>query len=138
MADATAATDTGHESKIKGANAFDGSFALTNGQPNQAARDDFGWRAVHLTAVAAEALTEAYYGSPMFSFFDGCSTGGRQGLVEAQDFPTDFNGIVAGAPAIGDPTAGFNWNEASLRSNPEGLPDRIQADITQQGGAPDL
>jgi Tannase and feruloyl esterase len=117
---ATAATDTGHESKVRGANAFDGSFALTNGQPNQAARDDFGWRAVHLTAVAAEALTEAYYGSPMFSFFDGCSTGGRQGLVEAQDFPTDFNGIVAGAPAIGDPTAGFNWNEASLLSNPKG------------------
>ncbi|HUN59670.1 MAG TPA: tannase/feruloyl esterase family alpha/beta hydrolase [Candidatus Binataceae bacterium] len=116
---ATAATDTGHESQVKGTNAFDASFALSNGQPNQAARDDFGWRAVHLTAVAAEALTEAYYESPMFSFFDGCSTGGRQGLVEAQEFPTDFNGIVAGAPAIGDPTAGFNWNEASLLSNPK-------------------
>lgn len=117
---ATAATDAGHESKLKSGSAFDGSFGLTNGQPNQAARDDFAWRSVHLTAVAAEALTEAYYDSPMFSFFDGCSTGGRQGLVEAQEFPTDFNGIVAGAPAIGDTVAGLNWNQASLLRDPKG------------------
>ena len=117
---ATAATDTGHESQLKTATAIDGSFGLAGGQPNLAARDDYEWRAVHVTAVAAEALTEAYYDSAMFSFFDGCSTGGRQGLVEAQEFPTDFNGIVAGAPAIGDTMAGFNWNEESLLRSPKG------------------
>jgi len=117
---ATAATDTGHESQLKSLSAFDGSFGLTDGEPNVAARDDFGWRAVHVTAVAAEALTVAYYESPIFSFFDGCSTGGRQGLVEAEEFPTDFNGIVAGAPEIGNQIAAFNWNEASLLSSPKG------------------
>jgi feruloyl esterase len=50
----------------------------------------------------------------MFSYFDGCSTGGRQAMVEAEKFPTDFNGIVAGDPAIGDPIAGFNWNDKAL------------------------
>jgi feruloyl esterase len=117
---ATAATDAGHESQLKTASALDGSFGLAAGEPNVAARDDYASRAVHLTAVAAEALTEAYYDSAMFSFFDGCSTGGRQGLVEAQQFPTDFNGIVAGAPAIGDAIAGFNWNEESLLRSPKG------------------
>jgi feruloyl esterase len=117
---ATAATDTGHESQLKTATAIDGSFGLAAGQPNLAAQDDYDWRAVHVTAVATEALTEAYYDSAMFSFFDGCSTGGRQGLIEAQEFPTDFNGIVAGAPAIGDAIAGFNWNEESLLRSPKG------------------
>ena len=45
---------------------------------------------------------------------------GRQGLIEAQQFPTDFNGIVAGAPAIGNPIAGFNWNQESLLRSPKG------------------
>jgi len=117
---AIAATDAGHESQLKTAAALDGSFGLTNSQqPNQAARADYAWRAVHLSTVAAEALTEAYYDSPMFSFFDGCSAGGRQGLVEAQQFPTDFNGIVAGDPAIGDTIAGFNWNERNLLQSPK-------------------
>ena len=56
----------------------------------------------------------------MFSYFDGCSTGGRQALVEAQKFPDDFNGIVAGDPAISDPIAGFNWNDLALLSDSTG------------------
>jgi feruloyl esterase len=117
---ATAATDAGHESQLKAVGALDGSFGLINGQPNLAARDDFDARAVHVATIAAEALTEAYYDSAIFSFFDGCSTGGRQGLVEAQQFPTDFNGIVVGAPAIGNTAAGFSWNEESLLQSPKG------------------
>jgi feruloyl esterase len=115
---AVTATDTGHESQ-KAVSALDGSFGLAGTQPNVVARVDFAWRAVHLSTVAGEALTEAFYDSPMFSFFDGCSTGGRQALVEAQQFPTDFNGIVAGDPAIGDPAAGFNWNERNLSQSPK-------------------
>ena len=112
---ATAATDTGHESPFGPAlGTLDGSFGLNAGQPALAPREDFAYRAVHLSTVSSEAITGAYYNSPMFSYFDGCSTGGRQALVEAEKFPTDFNGILAGDPAIGNPIAGFNWNDQAL------------------------
>ncbi len=68
---------------------------------NPQAEIDYGFRATHVTALAGKAITEDFYGSaPAKSYFTGCSTGGRQGLVEAQRFPWDFDGIVAGAPAI--------------------------------------
>jgi len=61
---------------------------------------DFGYRAVHETTVQAKAIVEAFYGDwPAFSYWVGCSSGGRQGLKEAQQFPEDYDGIVAGAPA---------------------------------------
>ena len=88
---ATASTDTGHE----GTN-LDGSFAL--GHPEKLI--DFGDRAVHEMTVKAKAIIAAYYQTdPKFSYWNGCSTGGRQGLKEARRFPADFDGIVAGAPA---------------------------------------
>jgi len=60
---------------------------------------DFGYRAVHETVTAAKTLIRAYYGMPArFSYHEGCSTGGREGLMEAQRYPDDFDGIVAGAP----------------------------------------
>ncbi len=63
------------------------------------AQIDFGYRAVHLTANASKALVRAYYRQPpRYAYFEGCSTGGRQGLMEAQRFPADFDGIVSGAP----------------------------------------
>lgn len=86
---ATASTDTGH---VGGT----GSFAL--GHPEKLA--DFGYRAVHEMTVKAKAIVNAYYGNaPKLSYWNGCSSGGREGLKEAQKFPADFDGIIAGAPA---------------------------------------
>jgi feruloyl esterase len=86
---ASASTDTGHTGGS-------GSFAL--GHPEKIA--DFAFRAVHETAVKAKALIATYYGrGPRLSYWEGCSTGGRQGLMSAQRYPEDFDGIIAGAPA---------------------------------------
>ena len=63
-------------------------------------RQDYGGRSTHVTAAAAKAITTAYYGAaPAYSYFRGCSTGGREGLFEAQHHPDDFDGIIAGDPA---------------------------------------
>jgi feruloyl esterase len=87
---ATAATDDGH---IGGTNA---SWAI--GHPEKVI--DFGYRAVHVVSMQAKAIIAAYYGkSPRVAYFVGCSDGGREALMEAQRFPKDFRGIVAGAPA---------------------------------------
>src|ERR1035441_6882671 len=86
---AAASTDTGHE----GGN---GMFAL--GHPEKIV--DFGYRAVHETVVKSKAIVAAYYGKgPKYSYWNGCSTGGRQALVEVTQYPEDFDGVVAGAPA---------------------------------------
>ena len=90
---AIAATNDGHDAS--------GTDALWAGQDEQQ-RIDFGYRAVHVLAIAAKAIQSAYYGqAPIRSYFVGCSDGGREGLIEAQRFPNDFDGIVAGAPANG-------------------------------------
>jgi len=63
-------------------------------------RRDFAYRAVHLTAVATKQLIQTFYGrKAAYAYFSGCSDGGREGLMEAQRYPADFNGIVAGAAA---------------------------------------
>ena len=86
---ATASTDTGH----KGGNA---SFAI--GHPEKVV--DFAYRAVHEMTVKAKAITTAFYDrGPRLSYWNGCSTGGRQGLMEAQRYPDDFDAVLAGAPA---------------------------------------
>jgi feruloyl esterase len=88
---ATASTDTGHE-----ADPLDASFAL--GHPEKVI--DFGYRAVHEMTLKAKAIISAFYGNPArLSYWNGCSSGGKQGLKEAQQFPLDYDGIVAGAPA---------------------------------------
>jgi len=88
---AAATTDTGHE-----AGATDATWAL--GHPEKIV--DFGYRAIHETAEKAKAVIRAFYGDgPRHSYFSGCSNGGRQALVEAQRFPADYDGVIAGAPA---------------------------------------
>jgi feruloyl esterase len=87
---ATAATDTGHDNA-----AGVGRFAA--GHPEKIV--DYGHRAIHLTAVAGQVITAAYYGrKPRHSYFVGCSQGGQQALMEAQRYPSDYDGIVAGDP----------------------------------------
>src|SRR5581483_5058132 len=88
---ATASTDTGHH-----AIGTDASWAL--GHPEKIA--DFGYRAIHETAAKAKTIITAFYGNaPRRSYFNSCSNGGRQALMEAQRFPADYDGIIAGAPA---------------------------------------
>ena len=96
---ATSSTDTGHTG---------GGAAWAVGHPEKVV--DFGWRAMHETAVASKAIIEAYYGgAPKFSYFNGCSAGGRQAMKAAQRFPADFNGIIAGAP-------GLDWTGRSAQA----------------------
>jgi tannase/feruloyl esterase len=61
---------------------------------------DFGWRATHLMTAVSKEIIQAFYGAhPRYTYFNGCSTGGQQALMEAQRFPTDYNGILGGDPA---------------------------------------
>ncbi len=88
---ATASTDTGHKATTEGA-----AWAL--GHPEKIV--DFGYRAMHLTTENAKAIVREFYGSsPRRSYFASCSNGGREALMEAQRFPGDYDGILAGAPA---------------------------------------
>jgi hypothetical protein len=88
---ASAATDTGHA-----ANGSDASWAL--GHPEKII--DFAYRAIHEMTVVGKATVKAFYGdAPQHSYFANCSNGGRQALMEAQRYPEDYDGILAGAPA---------------------------------------
>jgi hypothetical protein len=89
---AVAQTNTGHDATAEPLATFAVSYQK---------RVDYAFRAVHMTAVEAKRIAAAYYGrAAAYSYWDGCSTGGRQGLISAQRFPQDFDGIVAGAPVL--------------------------------------
>jgi Tannase and feruloyl esterase len=87
---ATSSTDTGHTG---------GGASWALGHPEKVV--DFGWRAVHEMTVASKKVIASHTGrAPAFSYWNGCSAGGRQAMKEAQRFPDDFNGIIAGAPGL--------------------------------------
>jgi len=88
---ASSSTDTGHE-----AGATDARWALGHTEKIV----DFGYRAIHETAERSKSIVSAFYGSSAkHSYFSSCSNGGRQALMEAQRYPADYDGIIAGAPA---------------------------------------
>src|SRR6185369_8987399 len=89
---ATASTDTGHTTT----NARDGQWAV--GHPELLV--DFGYRAIHVTAENGKRIVQTFYSQPAsHSYFNACSTGGRQALMEAQRYPEDYDGVIAGDPA---------------------------------------
>lgn len=102
---AAAYTDTGHQA----------TDALADWGSDPAREADYGHRAVHVTATAAKALAERHYHrSVTRSYFDGCSTGGRQGMMAAQRYPEDFDGILAGAPVFDLPDMLWQYRKNSL------------------------
>jgi feruloyl esterase len=124
---ATVGTDTGHQG-----HPLDASWAINNMERIV----NFGHQAVHRTALTAKALTRAYYQNDIArSYFTGCSRGGGQALMEAQRYPEDFDGIVAGAPA-------YNWtmgmgaamtqNMQALYPDPNNLQEAILGPKEQQ------
>ncbi len=108
-------TDTGHVGDGPFAPALDGSWALNN----LVRQVNFGHRAVHVVTVAGKKILHAFYGqTERLAYFEGCSNGGRQAMQEAERYPTDFDGIIAGAPAldwVGTMT-GFVWNEQAVNA----------------------
>ncbi len=102
----TASTDMGHDG-------MGGEFGR---DPQK--RQDFAYRSVHLTAVAAKKLIESFYGhGPSHSYFNGCSDGGREALMEAQRYPNDFDGIIAGAAAMNFQIQNGLYHAWQARSN---------------------
>jgi tannase/feruloyl esterase len=109
MGFAFAQTNTGHDSrKEPGA-----TFVMSN--PQKAI--DYAYRAVHLTATTAKAITKTYYAKPVSrSYWNSCSNGGRQGLIEAQRYPADFDGLIVNAPWVSQTgfTIGALWNQKAV------------------------
>jgi hypothetical protein len=110
---AFAQTNTGHDArKEPGA-----SYVMSN--PAKAI--DYAFRAVNLTAVTAKGITRAYYHTDIKrSYWNSCSNGGRQGLVEAQRYPQDFDGILANSPWVDQTgfTIGAVWNQRAIDAAP--------------------
>jgi len=114
---ATVGTDTGHQ----------GSGVRANWAQNDIERQlNFGYMAIHRTAVVAKEIIRQYYcHSPDYSYFLGCSRGGGQAMMEAQRFPEDFNGIVAGAPAFTWPALGTEFIQNTKALYPDKLNEPI-------------
>ncbi len=104
-------TNTGHDASVEPL----GTFAADSQKLL-----DYAYRAVHVTAITAKRIVAAYYDQQTRrSYFDGCSTGGRQGLMSAQRFPDDFDGILVGAPVldITGTMVSYAWNQRVLAGN---------------------
>lgn len=126
-----ASTDTGHTTS-------DASWAL--GHPEKTV--DYGHRAIHEMTEKAKAIINAFYGNgPKRSYFASCSNGGRQALMEAQRYPNDYDGIIAGAPAnyFTHILTGFAWNLQATTIDPGSFipPSKLKAIETAALGACD-
>lgn len=135
---AIASTNTGHDAQ----NEPQGTFVLSN--PQKAI--DYAYRAVHLTAVTAKEIANRYYARPVeHSYWNSCSNGGRQGLLEAQRYPEDFDGIVANAPWVDQTgfTLGAIWNQQVLTETPVSpekislVAEHVMAECDAVGGLAD-
>lgn len=116
---ATATTDTGHDAAKEPL----GAFAERRADNPNADRKklDYAYLAVHNTAVLAKQIIKSYYGSDAkYSYWVGCSTGGRQGLMEAQRYPEDFDGYLIGAPVLKQSHEGMRgiWNAQAVSTGP--------------------
>jgi len=108
---AFAQTNTGHDARKEPS----GSFVLSN--PDKAI--DYAYRAVNMTVVTAKAITQQFYGKAIArSYWNSCSNGGRQGLIEAQRYPQDFDGVLVNSPWVDQTgfTIGALWNQRALDS----------------------
>lgn len=117
------ASDMGHKST-----GLDAKWAYNNLQ----AEVDFGFRGTHIATLAGKALTRTFYGkAPARSYYMGASTGGRQGLMQAQRYPYDFDGIVAGVGPIDETGDGMTimWNVLAMVDE-SGKPRFSNADMT--------
>jgi feruloyl esterase len=115
-------TDDGHIGNPKLGGAFDASWALNaNGTPNTDAVTDFYFRAVHTVTQAGKELAQGVYSQSVNrSYFTGCSDGGREGMVEVTQYPTDFDGVIAGDPFFdvgGETIGGYTVPKVQLRAN---------------------
>ena len=134
---AVAQTNTGHDAATEPLAAF---------AVNRQKLLDYSFRAVHVTAETGKKLAESHYGlAPARSYFDGCSTGGRQGLILAQRFPADFDGIVVGAPVLNFSATmvSYAWIARGLAAAPIApaklkiLAERVYATCDPQDGLKD-
>ena len=128
---ATADTDAGHTNPSTTGDDQDGSWALNAAKTlNWQRIDDFGYLGIHEMTTTAKAVIAAYYGrAPRYSFFTGGSNGGHQALMEAQRYPTDYDGIAAASPAINwtQFIAAWMWGELQMRLAHDFIP---QAKLT--------
>lgn len=119
---AAASTDCG----VPEADTYTGSWALeSDGKLDQALINDYASAGIHDMTVLGKAVTDAYYPKRIeYSYFVGCSTGGRAALDEAQQYPDDYNGIVAGAPAVNLPRMVFSdlWPALVMKQMHDALP----------------
>ena len=137
---AVAISDTGH----RGKGPFDADWAIqAPGKPDHAKLADYYYRATHEATVAGKLLVQRYYAAPRIhrAYFDGCSNGGRMGLVEATRYPDDYDGIIAGAPYMDVP--GTNLSAVSRASAfigayiPPALLAKVDAAVLQSCDAAD-
>lgn len=109
-------SDLGHD-------APDGNADTVWAARNRQGKIDYGYRGVHVVTIAAKAIIERYYGQRQaYAYFNGCSDGGREGLMEVQRYPEDFDGVVAGASVLHDTvnnTIFHVWNDRQSRG-PDG------------------